>query len=49
METPLQSEKVREKAYQLCREYLQVKILSNHLIVSSHPPGLMEVSQCEAT
>jgi choline/ethanolamine kinase len=23
METPLQSEKVREKAYQLCREYLQ--------------------------
>jgi len=23
METPHQSEKVREKAYQLCREYLQ--------------------------
>ena len=33
METPLQSEKVREKAHQLCREYLQVKNLSNHLIL----------------
>ena len=26
METPLQSEKVREKSYQLCREYLQVNM-----------------------
>ena len=25
METPVQSEKVREKAHQLCKEYLQVR------------------------
>ena len=32
METPVQSEKVREKAYQLCREYLQVKFQFSYFL-----------------
>ena len=48
METPLQSEKVREKAHQLCREYLQVGPLDSFDARILFLPGFLEAGWREA-